>query len=208
MTLEEAAHQVFGVDHFNWLSHITHFPDHWTITTSGGQPVTAPFLDPYPGATLVIHDTLSGHDFTIRAGTDSFSDLQPYYWDEPGPTRAFFDSPRVPLGMYSAPDDHIGFQTSLVGVAADGTPIPTGVAFRWNSNAAYLYDPHFGLNVGSVYLSTVDDGTLPPIVSGGVYDVQVVPEPSALALGLFGALAIALARNQCNRSKRRMKRPL
>ena len=107
-------------------------------------------------------------------------------------TLFFVDRPSLPSSILG-PDDYVYFQTQLVGVRADGTIDPlddvAGTTFQWRTNAqtdSGVFD--------EAIIAVIPDGTLPPVVFGGVSDAhRVVPEPcAATLLGIGGRLPAGL----------------
>jgi hypothetical protein len=110
----------------------------------------------------------------------------------PQDTLVFSDRPALPEGLNYQLDDHMEFETSLVGVKQDGTIVywnGVGTNFRWKSNSVAITgaDQSGGVDFDTFF----GTGFSGDINSGGIYDVQfdiTVPEPSAL--GLFSATAL------------------
>jgi hypothetical protein len=61
------------------------------------------------------------------------------------------------------------FRTELVGVKDDGTEVPTGLGFSWKCNS-------LGANgLGGIVLESVfDPSTTPPVIAGGITDIEVL----------------------------------
>lgn len=183
--------RLYGVDHFNWQNRIVDFPLEWQFTTVAGNlvpraSIETPQLDPYPDG-LLLFDNVVGPPIPIHK-QPRFDHGEPtYYRNTPGVTDAFSDQPAIPVDYFDSPFDAITFETELVGQLQDGTIIPTGVVVEWRTNSATAE------HTATAYLSTVDDGTLPAVVFGGVHDVRIiVPEPASLELGIVAGFAVAV----------------
>jgi hypothetical protein len=219
LTLQEAA-ILCGVDHFNWLQYVVDTPFTFRKSAIGSDPNAGTILNPPildsdtdPSSRISLHSNYSNITRYVNvdpgAGDtavfylsedpkDQFYVLQPEFYT--ANTLKFRDNPRTVFGDF-APGESLRFATSLVGVNADGSYVSYSdllTNFIWSSDAEYIGDVLVGGGIGTdvVYLSTIDETGLPPVVSGGVFNVQIVPEPIAGALGLFGCLVIALARSR------------
>ncbi len=117
----------------------------------------------------------------------------------------FADEPRWSDDLFGS-SDSVQFATALVGVdefgnIAAGPWTDLGTNFFWKSNSVYAAGNQvFGLQQ---FQLTIDDGTLPPIKAGGVFDVQsdVVPEPSTFALAALGLLTVLAYARRKRRSR-------
>ena len=162
-SLGQAA-QMLGVDHFNWLQHITGSPSNWTYLrfTSGnpletGTVLSLPLLDPdpdYPHSGIVIKLSnvvpITTGIITLPVGMDN----KPFYYNENSimninnvsahtsqTVLTFFDSPREPHNLLDLFGSQVSFQTQLVGVKADGSYVTwagLGTNFTWSSNSTYF----------------------------------------------------------------------
>jgi hypothetical protein len=224
-----------GVESFNWISRVTHFPQSWKRTEIWLDVDIA--YDPAEQGDIqqVYWDgdnyrhKLDDTDVIAFPVMEGMVDLPPkepshssslfnyltdggkwYFWDnresETGlphdefdyyygiagaPTSfgevEFRDRPLQPVGAFLA-GEFIEWETELVGVRPDGTPIPSGLKVSWKSNALRTGQGGVfqggGLNKNAVYLS------------GGVFDVQIVsiPEPCGFGLLILGVLISALTR--------------
>jgi hypothetical protein len=173
--------QVFGFDHFNWVSEIVYGPS--ILQLQGGWPFSVhvpppPILDPPLGG-------------WPRRPADGL----PYYWDEqPGfdpqysidtwgggtsGLLAFADQPKNPILQFTS--DFVQFQTFLVGVKqlrGDPASLPPQfvpiASFSWSSN--------FTGSAGGITDWSLSDVS-PPITpgTGGIFNVQIVqPEDAPL----------------------------
>ena len=191
-TLAETA-AVLGVHHFNWLQRV-YVPNRWTVedTAIVGLPLPQPVIDPNPNAVFSDYRVYPYSDPTIGAtiSLDSpFRDNLPYYWGEPTGQLAnetdtfeltFFDEPMVD-STWLLPGEKLRFETALVGVKADGSYLEfpdLGTSFSWTSNSAF--DGTGSANLTG-YFSTLDNGQLPPVISGGIggltFDIPGTPFP-------------------------------
>lgn len=162
-------------------------PSDWNIFINGkvdpNNPL--PFLDPPLGnPTIRIFDPDVPEELARIDYGPEYDDNKDPYWDEdyvgvqemPANERLHFeDSPSVDTRFFE-PGEFMNFKTELVGVKADGTVVPLGSGFTWKSNTTNVSD--------IINLSTLNDGTLPAVASGGVFDVQpyFVPEPNSLSI--------------------------
>lgn len=99
-------------------------------------------------------------------------------------------------GMYQGMEEEL-FYTELVGVDEAGNIVARfgqsypNASFYWSSNqtAGWFSDNRYS---GGIYFSTLlDEGDLPPLVSGGLaIEPSPVPVPGAALLGVVG-LALA-----------------
>jgi hypothetical protein len=171
---------------------------------SNGTPVTLPDSslpqrDPIPqvagGQTYAIFDPelAAAGSFPWLIPDQTTSDSLPGYWDEPAElakytssnTLTFYDRPVAPAGAIPA-GESLYFETSLVGVRADGSVVqfPTGLGtqFKWQSNA--MGDGTGG--VIPVEITYFDPSSYPPpVASGGVFDAQAdnaLPPSNALVM--------------------------
>jgi hypothetical protein len=212
-TLAETA-QILGFDHFNWIQHVISVPDQWTIKRylAGHNPSISgivlhpPLIDPdtlYPSSRIAI---ASGHAKNwSQLGLQDSVDHELFYFNDAlqhsvfdrghfttATTMSYFDAPESPP-LFFAPGEFMQFETQLAGVQSDGTYITwtgLGTNFTWKSDAM-TDGTHNVIVDGSVfgisYFITADDGTLPRIVSGRVFDVvldsgqeipsEEIPEP-------------------------------
>lgn len=200
MSVEEAAKRL-GVDHFNWVQHVTHIPADWTLSNDD-HVVNVPFVDPSARGTITIFDSSANRSEPILVGA-SFDDESPPYFDEigedgntdntiaqfTGSQVGFEDRPRFPSGLLG-PGEYVGFRTSLVGVTSDGHVVPTGIGFDWKSNTTYDEGKY---SSGGIFLSTLgSDG--PPTLAGEIYDVvAVVPEPTSFIIAAIGGVLLIVA---------------
>ncbi|MBY0587260.1 hypothetical protein K2X85_08800 [bacterium] len=197
MRPDQAAH-LLGFEHFNFVNKIVSVPDSWSFRvfdqqTGGsiGDDLSLPYLDPdyqYFPNLVGIYDEDAG--FAERIDTTGIAlDRLPYYYrndDNDHLNRQgvnyFYDAPRVPE-EFLVDGEFWQFETDLIGVRSDGSMVDLkGFAptIRWKSNA--VYDSENAIRGGIV--TSVPEGDLPAIVSGGVYDVEVVyvPEVSSFVL--------------------------
>jgi hypothetical protein len=216
LTLKETA-DLFGIDHFNWVSYIIEWPTQWTVNlvNNNGEVVrqeNPPLLDPIVNNTTDPNapyyyaiDSQNAHTRGLVFVAPPADDKPGYYNVQDGEIRNpsytepyrlnFIDRPGVPQG-FLAPGEKWRFATQLVGEDANGNtvfvPGGLGTAFSWDTDTVVAGDV--------VY--TKNTGVLGTVISGGVFNVQIVPEPSAVLLGLFGALATVLARRRAGRKQR------
>src|SRR5262249_46941310 len=88
------------------------------------------------------------------------------------------DTPRMPDDFYDSTqaNQFVQFTTRLVGVDDNHQDVLLNsqgvrdISFSWRDNA--VYGATGGGPFQRIYFSTVEDGTQPPIVSGGVSDLQ------------------------------------
>jgi hypothetical protein len=81
--------------------------------------------------------------------------------------------------------EYIGFETQLVGVRDNNTPLQSGLIVRWKSNAMG--------NAGGVFgVGGTNSTDVRRYVSGGIFDVEIatVPEPATWLLFVVAATAI------------------
>lgn len=207
LTLDDAA-SACGVDHFNWVQTVVALPAGWTaekIFRSNGTLVgtlDAAFYDPLDNSV----------DYALQIATPAgikqvvplasgFRDKNPCYygedwakWGQPGnlygnpqvvfsKALTFYDRPSMPDDVWGL-GTSMSFLTQLVGVNADGTTVSfnaPGISFAWTTNAAHDHNVQ-----SSFLLALVPGSNLPPVITGGISDMHLVPEPSCTALLCVG----------------------
>ncbi len=193
LTLDQVE-EVCGFDHFNWLQHLTGAPADWQFFVNDvlqDSPSNEPFLDPQLGNPKVrvvdtgslIADTVNSYPEFDDDNLSYFDDDYVHKQERPSNERLrFFDAPS--LGRdFIEPGEFLAFTTELVGVMADGSVVDTlDTGFTWKTDTV-------NVTADQVFIGVLDDGTLPDIASGGVFDVRVfgqgpiaVPEPDSLSL--------------------------
>ena len=195
-----------GFTTFAWVQNIISEPGSRAEFKDGKRtPAPAPILDP------ILNYDESSHYYELTSSTEkkvplhyspfAFGDAHEPYWNDtwvviktkepplsPGAYLDFYDRPRRPAGWFKA-GESLQFRTELVGVD-DNYDVAwvwngIGTNFTWRTNA----------------VSAAIDGTdsvspddyLPPIIDGGVFDVQqdiAVPEPASVLLALLGGLGL------------------
>jgi len=182
-----------GGDHFNWVQYITQVPGHWIyreIPLGGSTPqtISRPILDPTQNPLSQRQVTSSLPSLAGQVIHPSseyvFDNHQPYYNTNGVGTSAitigqhtstaslnFGDKPSRQKGWFQ-PGEYMYFQTELALVDKNDNVLKTwhniGTNFTWRSNATFADIPELGYDV-----TNPDDPNLPPIIAGGVDDVQV-----------------------------------
>jgi hypothetical protein len=186
------------LDHFNWVQTIIAKPSYLQYSIlPGNTPTPQAILDPILNSSLnsyLVTNTNLGKSMTVTYDPTWFGDGQVPYWNEPIgslPTLPdgvnvttvdalnFEDSPYLPPGWLN-PGDFKGYETQLVGVNSTGKLVRTfagyGTTFFWDTDT---------IRASQQVFASLDDGTLPPLISGGVFNVQTdsaAPEPATFTL--------------------------
>ena len=198
LSVDEVAH-LYGFDHFNWVQTFKLPPgyDLYCRTAQGERigPLAQPALDPAPvsGSRYIVRAP-DGQECTV-ALQPGFDDSRDFYFGEAQPdllgglngalfngALGFSDAPGFEQG-YFREGDLLEFETKLAGVRADGSYTSfedVNTSFRWKTHAVYQHNDIFDILI----FAMADDGTLPPLLSGGVYDVQFDPVPLRLSAAL------------------------
>ena len=201
LRLSQAA-AIFKVDHFNWIQYIVlpeYVKEYINYGTKDQIELPNRGFDPSSSvedqSQITVYSAYSGKSGRLKPRT--LDDL-PYYWNEPSgvvqyerftnnPATAneleFYDGPRYPTGFLKS-GDKLAFSTYLAGVSSSSPDEPVilsdypGTMFGWTTNAQFN-----DVTVsGNVYFQAIDDGTLPPISSGGVSDVHYLIPPSLVTI--------------------------
>jgi len=190
------AEAILGINHFNWIQHYvmpSYEHEYLYYGTLLQRELVSPIIDPDDvsgnQSNLTLYSVIAGRDATFHElSTDSW----PYYWDEPSelqdkgqlpsgssnPSALFFEDTPMQPDDFLKPSDSWSFTTELAGVTAGPTyseiPLALTPFFSWYSNAVYDHIkfpyPYSG---GGVFMKSTDSTILPPLLSGGVFDVQV-----------------------------------
>jgi len=116
------------------------------------------------------------------------------------PSAAYWLLGKDSLGNSLVPgdDEYVQFESKLVGVTADGQPVDLsempGTTILWKSNTVTDGSINVGGNIYDVIVQG-DDVNPFSILSGGIYDVQVVPEPESAILLAVGAIFMLFIRH-------------
>jgi hypothetical protein len=186
-------------DHFNWYQtyeyHSSKALSKLIINPTTGAIVSQfsdPHVDPWTDNSVrlaYIKDLGTPQERGMKIGIPGFElageapDVAPYYFNEggtelqtvtknSGAVLEFEDAPRIDGTFYDA-GDYISFRTELYAVSSTGTVpgIPLGIGYTWKSDARWAGSGGPGV-LGTGYLKVTGDVSVPPVIAGGIYDLE------------------------------------
>ena len=202
------AEAILGINHFNWLQTYSipaYEHEYLSYGTSMQTELASPILDPDDvsgnQSNLVLYSDIAGRGQSFAPLP---TDFWPYYWDEPSevqqyqlPTGSstpseleFYDAPMQPDDFLN-PSDSWSFTTQLSGVTAGPVyseiPLALTPFFSWNCNTVYNQITSPYPSGGGIFMKSTDPSILPPVLSGGIFDIQVGVEPPTILSAVSGS---------------------